>query len=493
MGRLEELSARALGREKTWPALEFEKRWLRWGELDQVAQKVWALLESSGVQPGAPVAFVPRNRPSAVATLLALIAKGHTIRMIYAFQGAAGIARDIARRVPAAVLAAAEDFSPEVLDALREQHIPAISLREMDAELVAGFDCSPTTIDPIGDEAKIEILTSGTTGPPKPFALDFELIAGHLDRRFGISVERLDDAPQHPSLLYFPLANISGLYNVLPAMLGNGPVVLLERFTVAGFHDYVLRHGPQSMALPPAAIGMIMDADVPVADLASLRMIAVGSAPLDQALQRSFEARYGIPILLSYGATEFAGRVSVMTPDLHAQWGAKKFGSVGRPFDGAELRVVDPQTGALLAPGHEGLLEVRVLRMGPDWVRTADIALIDEDGFLYHRGRADSAIIRGGFKLLPETIERALLEHGAICSAAVIGLPDRRVGELPAAVIQLKRGAESPSVGELELHLRGRLTAPHIPVAWCFVETLPRTESMKIDRPALRALFKEAT
>jgi len=179
-----------------------------------------------------------------------------------------------------------------------------------------------------------------------------------------------------------------------------------------------------------------------------------------------------------------------MTAELYPKWGHKKFGTVGRPLPGAHLRVIDSNTGAALSPGQEGLLEVISPRIGPDWIRTADVAVIDEDGFLFHRGRADGAIMRGGFKLLPETIERALVLHDAISAAGVVGVADKRLGQVPAAVIQLKPGAVTPPIAELEAHLRNEVPATHIPVAWRFVDALPRNRSVKVDRPALRRLFE---
>jgi acyl-coenzyme A synthetase/AMP-(fatty) acid ligase len=118
--------------------------------------------------------------------------------------------------------------------------------------------------------------------------------------------------------------------------------------------------------------------------------------------------------------------------------------------------------------------------------------MIDEDGFMFHRGRADGAIVRGGFKILPETIERALLLHEAISAAAVLGIPDQRLGQVPAAAVQLKPGAERPGIADLEAHLRAHLYATHIPTTWRIVEELPRTPSLKIDRPAVRRLFEGA-
>jgi acyl-coenzyme A synthetase/AMP-(fatty) acid ligase len=100
--------------------------------------------------------------------------------------------------------------------------------------------------------------------------------------------------------------------------------------------------------------------------------------------------------------------------------------------------------------------------------------------------------MRGGFKLLPETIERALLLHEAISAVAVLGLQDQRLGQVPAAAVQLKPGANAPDVAELEAHLRKHVYATHIPVAWRIVDELPRTPSLKIDRPALYRLFAQA-
>ena len=100
--------------------------------------------------------------------------------------------------------------------------------------------------------------------------------------------------------------------------------------------------------------------------------------------------------------------------------------------------------------------------------------------------------MRGGFKLLPETIERALLLHPAVSAAAVVGLPDARLGQVPAAAVQIRRGASQPTIGDLERHLRDHVYATHIPVAWRFVDDFPLTPSMKRDGAALRSLLSDA-
>jgi long-chain acyl-CoA synthetase len=489
---LDELSSKVLSRDPSRTAVEFEGRCFNWRSMRQVADRLSSLLDASGAGPGAPVAFVPRNRPSALAAMLGLIAKQRTIRMVYAFQSAAGIARDIERLKSQIVVAAAEDLSDALLDLLRKLGTSVIALSEMDATAVPGLERSqPASAFDAPGEPCIEILTSGTTGPPKQFAISYDVIARYYIGVPTINDPRTGDSQLTPALLYFPLSNISGIYTTLPALLHGQQVILMDRFTVAGWHHYVLRYRPTVGGVPPSAVQMLLDADIPKADLASFRTFSTGAAPLDPTVQRAFEDRYGIPVLLSYGATEFAGPVAAMTPELCAKWGREKFGSVGRAMQGARLRIIDPATGVTLSPGAEGILEVISPRIGPDWIRTADVGMLDADGFLFLRGRADGAIMRGGFKLLPETIERALLLHPGISAAAVVGVPDPRLTQVPAAAIQLKPGAQPMTTADLEKHLRDHVPATHIPVIWRFVESLPTTPSLKVDRPALRRLLAE--
>jgi long-chain acyl-CoA synthetase len=491
MTTLEELSARALAREASQPSIEFEKRWITWGEMRHVAECISAFIDASGAPPRAPVALVARNRPSVIAALLGLIARGSTIRMIHPFQSSAAMARDVERLKPAAIVGTAEEFTDEMRSVLRTQGIAAIAVSDMDAASVPGLERCVRSDIQVPAQPQIEILTSGTTGPPKHFAITFELIARHhVGVHLLSSSDSCDPAKMPPMLLFFPLGNISGIYSTIPTLLRGRRAELWDRFSVAAWHEHVLRYRPEQSGLPPAGVQMVLDANIPPADLASIRMLGTGAAPLDPTVQRAFEERYGIPILLSYGATEFGGPVTAMTQQLHAEWAKRKPGTVGRPLPGAQLRVIDTETGEVLPPGKEGTLEVICARIGPHWIRTSDIALLDADGFLFHRGRADGAIMRGGFKLLPETIERALLLHPSVSAAAVVDIPDSRLGQAPAAAIQLKPGVATPALADLEAHLRAQVLATHIPVAWRFVQELPKNRSMKTDRPAVRRLFE---
>jgi acyl-CoA synthetase (AMP-forming)/AMP-acid ligase II len=158
---------------------------------------------------------------------------------------------------------------------------------------------------------------------------------------------------------------------------------------------------------------------------------------------------------------------------------------------GAKIRVVDPDSGIEIPGNERGLLEVMTVRMGPHWIRTSDLGTIDADGFVFHLGRADGAIVRGGFKLLPERIEQALMKHDAVACVAVAGVADKRLGEVPGAVIQIIPGAPPPTQAELETVVREILPSTHVPVYWRFVTEMPRTPSQKIDRRAIRQMLLE--
>lgn len=487
MTKLDQLARDALANDSAAQAVEYEGHWYSWADVARVARTVTGLLSEAGLKHSYAVAFVPRNRPAAIAAELGMIGDNLSIHMIYAFQAAAGIARDVGNVPAMAVVAQAEDFGPELLAVVREKGLAAIALDEMGATIVAGAETSTARrVQDEKAEPQIKVHTSGTTGPPKHVGFSYEMIQRYIVGQ-NISAVSADVSP--PALLTFPLGNISGIYSTLPPLLSGRRTVLLDRFSLDGWRNFNRRYQPAAPMLPPAAIRMVLDEDVPASEFVHVKMLMTGAAPLDPTLQAAFEDKYNIPILLSYGATEFGGPVTLMTPDDYSQFGQSKRGSVGRPYAGAQLRVIDQDSGEILPAGTEGLLEVMAPRIGHHWIRTTDIAEIDSDGFLWHRGRADGAIVRGGFKLLPEVIERALCQHPSVALAAVVGIPDPRLGQVPAAIVQLKRDEPEPSFADLEAHLRELVYSTHIPVAWKFVDDIPRNKSFKTDLAGVRALF----
>jgi len=489
---LQKMAAAALDGEPDTPWIEFEDKWITRGEIRAAVQAISDLLDAAGVLPDNPVALLARNRPWSLSALLALLAQGRNVQMVYGFQSPAGIARDLDRLSPAALIADAADFSEPVREVLAAKGMAAVALDRMNVLPVEPFTLASEAARRQGpEERQIAIFTSGTTGPPKQFALPYGLISEHIIKKSrAYNLPDPDSVP--PQLLYFPVGNISGIYATLPSLLARHKAIVLDRFSLEAWHAYVLRYRPAMGGIPPSYYQILLDSDIPVEDLASIKVMGAGAAPVDPRVQSDFEEKYGIPILNSYGATEFGGPVTAMTPEDHARYGKAKVGTVGRPIPGAELRVVDAESGAELAAGEEGLFEVISPRFEHrNWIRTSDIGVIDEDGFVYHRGRADGAIMRGGFKILPETIEAALKSHPLVSEAVVAGLPDRRLGQVPVVAVRLQPGAASVEVAELEAYLRERVMNTHIPARWMFCEELPRTASAKLDRNAVSRLFAE--
>jgi len=471
--------------------LHFAGCWRPWSWLADAAGAIDAALVEFGVGRDQPVALVSRNRPAHVAAVTALSATHRTTCMIYSAQSPAAIAAEIERLSAPAVLADAQDWTPETLAAVRAVGALGLAISDDRANPVKVVEAPPAKRasgrKPLTPAIAFELLSSGTTGAPKRFPLSWEALNGVVAG--AAAAYAGSDQHEAPLVMLHPLGNVAGVCYLAPALAKGQPIVLLEKFTVEDWTRAVREHRPVRTALPTAAVQMVLDARPPREDLASLNLIAVGGAAISVDLHQAFEEAYGIPILTAYGATEFGGVIANWTLDEYRRLGPAKRGSAGRPSPGASLRILDPETLAEVPVGQVGLLEARVQRIGPDWIRTTDLASLDEDGFLYLHGRTDDAINRGGFKVLPAVVAAALRSHPAVADAAVVGLPDPRLGEAPAAVVELRTGAEPPSPQDLEAFLRERLLAYQVPVRIKIVPTLPRNASMKISLPEVRNLF----
>jgi acyl-CoA synthetase (AMP-forming)/AMP-acid ligase II len=467
---------------RTRPFLEFAGTWHSGDDVAAHHHGIEAALLEAGVGRDEPVGVVVRNRVPHAAALLGFVATGRPVVMIYSYQSARSIAADVEALQLAAVVADREDWSESVIDAARRSGTAAIAVSiHPRVELLA----APLQVDRPGhgntlSEAGIHILTSGTTGPPKRVPIRTEVLE-HTVR--SITHGQLHSPSDPPDVVFLPLGSIGGVCQLLAGPQQGKRLVLLEKFTVTDWvraiKTYRLRRG----GAQPAVVRMVLDADVPPEDLESLECLVGGAGPLEQEVRDEFERRYGIPVLWAYGATEFAGSVCAWTPELYERYGKSKPDSAGKPLPGVQARVVDQDSGAELPSGSTGLLEARVEVMGPEWIRTTDLASIDVDGFITIHGRADGAINRGGFKILPETVRRVLVGHPSVLDAAVVGVPDRRLGEVPFAAIEVRRGARAPTEAELKELVREALPSHHVPVAIACVDELPRNAAMKV-RPA---------
>jgi acyl-coenzyme A synthetase/AMP-(fatty) acid ligase len=265
---------------------------------------------------------------------------------------------------------------------------------------------------------------------------------------------------------------------------------MLERFDVHAWAALVKEHRPSVMGAPPPVVKMILDANISPDHFEGVTAYMTSSAPVAPEVAAEFERRYGIPVLLGYGATEFLNSVTGWTAALWSEFAATKLGSVGRAHPGVRLRVVDPDTGQELPSDQPGLLEVdppqRAGNLPDGWLRTNDRARIDADGFLWILGRADDVIVRGGFKVNLLSVEAALTDHPDVKDACVVGVADLRLGSVPAALITVVRSVDPSAI---VAWLKDRLPPYCIPVEIRIVDSIPLTSTLKPHRAEIERLL----
>lgn len=468
-------------------ALEFEGRWITWGDVARYGDAVVARLDAAGCPPTAKVGIIIRNRLAHAAAMLGLLAHRRLVSFVYPFLPATAIHDNIETLGAAAILADEQDW-PGFREAALEAGCAGIALSGIDDEptFVEGMEqCTRTAFDQSLENGGIEVLSSGTTGTPKRVPMALPLL-----ERAVMSVPGAESGKAPPvQINIWPLGGVGGVCLLAGAAVNNTPMVLMERFSVDALVDALRRHQPDMLGLNPTAIAMLMDADLPADTLSSVKVVSGGSAYLAPDLQDRFERHFGVPILWGMGATEFCGTIIRWTPQMRAEVGDSKRGSTGLPMPGVDIRAVDPENGQEVAAGEEGLLEVLCPSIRPDWVRTTDLVVIDEDGYVFHRGRFDGAIVRGGFKILPERLVDVLRQHPEVVDASVVGIPDARLGEVPVAAVELSQNAGDISEAALIAHLRAELPPTHIPREIRIVDALPRTPSLKVSLNDVKRLF----
>lgn len=474
------------------PCIEFEGTWRSGDDVIAYIAAVHDQLCRAGIGPGEPVGLVVRNRVPHAAAVLGLIAAERPIVMIYSYQSAQAIAREIATLRLSAILADPQDWSDAALEAASRSGAAAIGLS--DRPLVVETLTRRGQLAERQPESQqyrpgLHILSSGTTGPPKRVPVDTSALQ-HTVLTMTVGQQPSPDDP--PELVYWPFGSI-GICQLLVGPYLRKRVVLLEKFTVDAWVHAVKTHRIKRTGVQPAILRMLLEADVTRDDLASLEYLPGGSGPLEPELREEFETRFGIPLLWAYGATEFAGSVCAWTPELYRRYGATKSASSGRPLPGVQVRIVDPDTGAALPAGEHGVLEARIGAVRPEWIRTTDVASMDSDGFITLHGRGDGVINRGGFKILPETVRAVLVTHPAVRDACVVGIPDPRLGQVPAAAVELRHGFPPPRADELTELVREALPSHHVPVAITIVDELPRSAALKVRPADVAALFTDGS
>ena len=344
------------------------------------------------------------------------------------------------------------------------------------------------------DDVAVLVFTSGTAGAPKAAILTH-----------GSLLANLEQVQAHPGraiaagdvvLGVLPLSHIFGLNVVLGGTLHAGAsVVLIERFDPASALEAVTRHGVTVITGAPtmwATWAQLPDA--PSDAFATVRLAASGAARLDPEVAQSFERRFGVVITEGYGLTEASPVVtsSVGVP--------VKAGSIGVPLPGVQVRLVDVDGGDVLV-GDPGEIWVRGPNVfagywGDDaatratvtadgWLRTGDVAVVDDDGFLFIVDRAKDLIIVSGFNVFPAEVEAVLAQHPGIEAAAVVGVAHPHTGEAVKAYVVPVAG-RSIEEDEVIAFCAEHLARYKCPEKVMFVDEIPTGLGGKVLRRSLR-------
>jgi len=389
------------------------------------------------------------------------------------------------------------------IDAIRDE-LPQLRhvfrLDQLD-ELTAHV--TDATLPTVGtnDPAQIQ-YTSGTTGFPKGVMLRHGAIVNNA----RLWVDRVEIPDGVGMLLSMPLFHTAGcVMAVLGALDRRAKIVLMPMFEPGLFLELIESERPWFVGgVPTMLIAAMEHPDASRCDLSSWKSTVSGGAQVPEALVRQVENTLGVDFTIIYGQTECS---PVLTNGMPSDSAADKGLTVGKPLPHTEIRIVDPDTlqtvpigtsGELWARGYFTMLgyfdmpEATAKTLTADgWVRTGDLAVMDERGYCRIVGRLKDMIIRGGENLFPAEIEEVLYRHPSVTEAAVVGLPDDHWGEVVGAFIRPRDPAAPPTMAELRSHLRACLSPQKTPTKWYAVDGFPLTGSGKIQKFAIREAWEK--
>lgn len=455
-------------------------------ELTASADLLGVMLTDAGLSAGQVVAAMLPNEATTVAALFGAWRAGAVYTPLNPRAADAELATQLETLTPVAVIT-----TPELAARFTAFSVPVITGSNLAWTLTSS--CQPPA-DTRRYDADVALLqfTSGTTGPPKPVPLRHSTVLDLIDRlltklRGAKGASRRDNRAPMPNLVPLSLSLWAGIYQVLFAFRAGSGVVLMDRFSAPEFAELVKRHQLRSTVLPPAALTMVLH-DEAVTDLSPLRIVRSITAPLSPVQAARFRDKFGVIVLNSYGQTELGGEVVGWSAADAREWGETKLGSVGRPLPGIDVKIVDDEVMVRTPTTAARRIDPAFLdRLTDDgWFHTGDLGWFDEDGFLWLDGRVSDMINRGGLKVFPGAVEDVLLAADGVREAAVVGVPDERLGEVPWAFVV--RADDSLGEDELITWCRERLTPYRVPVRVVFVDRLPRNDVGKVVKRELAAL-----
>lgn len=369
------------------------------------------------------------------------------------------------------------------------------AVRDAFAEMIRAVG-QPPAMRAQPDDLLLLMYTSGTTADPKGVL--------HSNATLVAEVQSLERAhrlrPSDSTLMPSPLTHISGVVHGImsPAILAT-TAVLMDRWEPDRATELIASEGITYMVGAPIFLQDLLAAPAGAGWANSLRLFSCGGASVSADLMRRAREQLGCVAKRVYGSTEFP-TITTTGPDDGSGAGIE---TEGKPIAPNQVRIVDPD-GNVVATGEQGEIQARGPecfvgyadpRMNDDsfsddgWFRTGDIGRVDRDGYLTVTGRIKEIVIRKGEKISIREVEDLLLAHPAIECASVVGIPDPEVGERLCAALEIAPKAELCTSDVVQFLRAQGLATRKLPERIEFVRPLPRTDSGKVHRSAIAALF----
>ena len=474
---------------------------LGYGDLLDLSARYAHVLVDLGLRPGERVALQVQKSIPALVLYLATLRAGGVFAPFNPAYTAAEMAYFLGDAAPHILICdpAAAPALGEVAAAAGVGHVEILDCDGRGA-MVGRAEAAPsdfTDVPRSGDDLAALLYTSGTTGRSKGAMLSHENLASNARALVEAWRFSADDVLLHA----LPVFHTHGLFVATNVALFSGAsLIYLPRFDVEAV-VYGLGRATVMMGIP-TFYARLLASDLLSRDaMAHMRLFTSGSAPLSAAVHREFEARTGHAIVERYGMSETNMNTS------NPYDGERRPGTVGPPLPGVEIRITELGSGATLARGEVGMIEIK----GPNvfsgyWRRaeltatefrgdgyfvTGDMGLIDEDGYVSIVGREKDLIISGGLNVYPAEVEGAIDRIEGVAECAVIGVPHADFGEAVVAVLALSPGAKL-APDDIAGALAESLATFKRPKAVYFVPTLPRNAMGKIEKARLRENYHGA-
>jgi len=477
-------------------AAVFDGGRLTYRELDRASDRVAASLAAAGIEPGDRIALQLPNIPQFLVSYFGILKAGGVVVPLNVLLRAPEVAFHLSDSGARALItwegvlgeAAKGAEAAAVGDIYAVGHADDVACAWPFERLLDDAVPAREMVTRQPTDTAVIVYTSGTTGRPK----GAELTHLQLYMNADIPGRLFDVKPDDIVVAVLPLFHVFGLSSIMDCCVRFGCTMsLIPRFTPAAVLAAIQRDRATIFeGVPTMFADLLSYPDLASYDLSSLRVAISGGASIPAPVLDAFEERFGVVILEGYGMTETAA-----TMTFNPSAAERRAYSVGKPIWGTQTQVWD-DGGRPLPPGpeHVGEIVTRGLHVmkgylhNPEatagaftggWLHTGDLGYFDEDGFLFIVSRKKELIIRGGYNVYPSEIENVLHAHPAVAEAAVVGIPDERLGEEVMAVIIRRPSMDLPE-HELIAYCRERMAAYKCPRIFQFRSELPKNALGKV-------------